>query len=239
MPVLNTRTWGVALALAGLVAGCGSHSTGRAVVKAGDPGYALHQLAVARQSSTAAENEPTSLRKALPNYRYELGSTGRTVSFSDAVVVGSVARVEKGNGVIWRDDSDFTVVDYDDARADTRSAYVTMTVDRGLESIASATGTVTFRVVAPFQADPEEFVEGLAGLKRIAVVLTRDPDATASTPWRPIMGDSLIGVVNDDGTITWPALGPDGSRFEGDVTTRAALVDAALAPVVTEDVATR
>jgi hypothetical protein len=51
------------------------------------------------------------------------------------------------------------------------------------------------------------------------------------------MGDSLIGVINDDGSLTLPALGADGKTFEGSLDTRAALLDAAQAPNSTEQVA--
>jgi hypothetical protein len=239
MSLLSLRGTLVAATSVVLLAGCGSNSAriNHQVVSAGDPDYVWNQLAAARESSTVAENEPASLRKALPNYRYKLGDSGRIVSFADAVAVGTLNKVEKGNGVIWRDDKDFTVVSYDDPEADTRTAYVTLMVDRVLGAIDPGTESVTFRVVAPPQADPQRFIEGLAGLQRIAVVLDNDPDQTASTPWRPIMGDSLIGVINDDGSLTLPALGADGKTFEGSLDTRAALLDAAQAPNSTEQVA--
>jgi hypothetical protein len=57
-----------------------------------------------------------------------------------------------------------------------------------------------------------------------------------SSAWRPIMNDSLIGVVADDGSLTLPALGRRGASFAGDIHTADQLVAAARAPVTTEHV---
>ncbi len=201
---------------------------------AGDPHYALAQLA--HQTGLGDENYAESLEKSLPNHHYELSTTGRVVSFSDAVAIGTVTRVEKGIGVVWRDEDDYTVVDFDDSSADTRSALVTMSADHVAGAIDPGPPTLTFRVLIPSQADPRAFIEGLAGLGHIAVVLSRDPTPMDSTPWRPIMSDSLIGVIGDDGSLSLPALGTDPD-FEEDLDTAAALLDAARAPASTEHVA--
>jgi hypothetical protein len=164
-----------------LLTGCGSSqpSVSHEIVSAGDPHYALGQL---RSAPTGDEIQPANLRKSLPNYQYRVGNAANVVSFSDAVVLGTVTKVQKGNGVIWRDDKDFTLVDYNDAKADTRSALVTMAIDRASGAIDPTAQTVTFRVIAPAQADPEKFIEGLAGLQRIAVVLHKDPNAAERPP---------------------------------------------------------
>jgi len=215
-----------------LVAGCGSSQSGVShdAVRPGDPKYALTQL---RSESTGDELQPANLRKALPNYQYRVGNAAKVVSFSDAVVVGTVTHVREGNGVIWRDDQDFTVVDYTDAKADTRSALVTMTVDEATGAIDPSSRPVTFRVIAPAQADPERFIEGLAGLQRIAVVLRNDPNAAETTPWRPILGDHLICVIASDGSLTLPAF-PDATAFQGTIQTEKALTEAATVPALTE-----
>ncbi len=226
-------------AAAGVLASCGSSTSGIShdTVAAGDPDYALGALAAAHRASTGSENLPVSLRKALPNYRYRLSTNGALVSFSEAVVVGTVSKVQTGNGVIWRGDNNFTVGDYNDSRADTRSAYVTMTVDRALGAITPNTDqTVTFRVIAPPQADPQNFIEGLAGLQRIAVVLHNDPNAAESVALRPIFDDSMIGVIGADGSLTLPTFSGDVKTFEGNIDTEAALVAAARAPASTEHV---
>lgn len=222
-----------------LLASCGSSpsSVGHEVVSAGDPDYALGHLGAAHRASTGDEILPVSLRKALPNYQYQLSTNGALVSFSDAVVIGNVSKVQTGNGVIWRDDNDFTIVAYNDPKADTRSAYVTMTVDQAIGAITPTPDrTVTFRVIAPPQADPQKFIEGLAGLQRIAVVLSNDPNAAESVPWRPIIDDTMIGVIDADGSLTLPTFGGDATTFEGNVDTQAALLATAQAPAATEHV---
>ena len=148
--------------------------------------------------------------------------------------MGRVARVVKGHGVIWRDDDDFTVIDFDDARADTRTAYVTMSTDDVVGTVDPDTGSVTFRVLVPAAADPEEFIEGLAALGHIAVVLDDDANAAEDVAWRPIMFESLIGVIGEDGSLRLPALGHRGPSFAGEIHTADELLVAARAPVTTE-----
>ena len=112
-----------------------------------------------------------------------------------------------------------------------------MTVDRALGAITPNTDqTVTFRVIAPPQADPQNFIEGLAGLQRIAVVLHNDPNAAESVALRPIFDDSMIGVIGADGSLTLPTFSGDAKTFEGNIDTEAALVAAARAPASTEHV---
>ena len=233
------RRWvalGAVLLAAVLLLGCSAHSEStHEAVPAGDPHYALAQLA--DQPGLGDENYAESLEKSLPNHHYELSTNGRVVSYSDALVIGTVAKVEKGIGVVWRDEDDYTVVDFDDSKADTRSALITMSADHVVGAIDPGPQTVTFRVPVPPGADPQAFVEGLAGLEHIAVVLSEDPTPMDSTPWRPIMSDRLIGVIGRDGSLTLPALDTDPPAFEGDLGTAAALLDAARAPASTEQVA--
>jgi hypothetical protein len=216
-----------------LLLGCSPHPESAAeAVPAGDPHYALAQLA--DRSGLGDESYAEDLEKSLPNHHYVLSTTGRVVSFSDALAIGTVTRVEKGVGVIWRDEDDYTVVDFDDSSADTRTALVTMSADHVAGDLDPGARTVTFRVVIPFQADPQRFLEGLAGLGHIAVVLSEDPTPMDSTPWRPIMSDSLIGVIADDGSLSLPGLPTDPVTFEGHIVSAAGLLRAARAPVVTE-----
>jgi len=152
-------------------------------------------------------------------------------------VTGTVTSVSKGLGVIWRGDRDYTVVDFDDPSADTRTAVVTITVDEATGAIRSADGRVSFRVLVPSLADPDRFAESLAGLGRIAVVLTRDATDFDSTPWRPLMNDNLIGVIADDGSLTLPGLAR-GKELAGDIQTVGRLLTAAPAPQTTTTLAT-
>ena len=228
---------GVVSLLAGMVllAGCSSGSSRDAVddsgraVAAGDPTYALAQL---RHNYGEVGGAASTLEDSLPNHHYELGDTGKVATYSDALVTGTVTGVSKGPGVIWRGDQDYTVVDFDDPSADTRTAVVTMTVDESTGALGPEDGHVRFRVLVPSLADPERFAESLAGLGRVAVVLHRDPNDFDSTPWRPLMNDNLIGVIADDGSLTLPGLAR-GTTFAGDLHTVAQLLTAARAPETT------
>lgn len=236
---------GVAALLFGVVlfTGCSSHAgdqaTGDATddaaraVAAGDPAYALDQL---RHNYGEVGGAATTLEDSLPNHHYALGATGRVASYSNALVLGTVTGVTKGIGVVWRDDDDYTVVDFDHTSADTRTVVVTMTVDDGTGAVRPGDGPLTFRVLVPSLADTDRFAESMAGLGRIAVVLHRDATDFDSTPWRPLMNDNLIGVIADDGSLAFPGLAR-GVAFAGDLHTAAQLLAAARAPDTTTTVA--
>lgn len=226
---------------AGLLAGCASTSSDtvdRAVdraarpVPAGDPAYAMTALHDTPEGDYGVL--PSTLAEALPNHRLTLQGNveDHTVRFSRALVVGRVLRVDKGRGLVWREDETYTSMSFDDARADTRTALVTMTAEQTTGESVSASGTVTFRVLVPQNADPQRFAEGLAGLGRIAVVLDRDPSPVESTPWRPIIDDRMILVVADDGTLTLPTV-LHGHSFAGDIRTVDDLLAVARGPVTT------
>jgi hypothetical protein len=201
-------------------------------VAAGDPAYAmtaLHDTPVGDYGVL-----PRTLAEALPNHRLTLkGRTeDHTVRLSRALVVGRVLRVVEGHGVVWREDESFTRTDYDDPRADSRSALVTLSVDQMTGAPAPASGALTFRVLVPQAADPNEFAEGLAGLDRVAVVLDRDPSRVESTPWRPIIDDRMILLVADDGALSLPTV-RHARSFAGDIHTVDDLLAVARAPVTT------
>ena len=236
---------GVAALLVGVIlfTGCSSHASDHTTdgatddparaVAAGDPAYALAQL---RHNYGEVGGAATTLEDSLPNHRYVLGDTGKVASYSNALVLGTVTGVTKGIGVVWRDDDDYTVVDFDHTSADTRTVVVTMTVDDGTGAVRPGDGPLTFRVLVPSLADPDRFAESMAGLGRTAVVLHRDATDFDSTPWRPLMSDNLIGVIADDGSLTLPGLAR-GVAFAGDLHTAAQLLAAARAPETTTTVA--
>lgn len=217
----------------GMFTGCSSHASDHATDGAtDDPAYALDQL---RHNYGEVGGAAPTLEDSLPNHRYALGDAGGVASYSDALALGTVTGVRKGIGVTWRDD-DYTVVDFDNTAADTRTVVVTMTVDDGTGAITPGDGPMTFRVLVPSLADPDRFAASMAGLGRIAVVLHRDATDFDSTPWRPLMNDNLIGEIADDGTLTLPGLAR-GAVFAGDLHTAAQLLAAARAPDTTTTVA--
>jgi hypothetical protein len=64
--------------------------------------------------------------------------------------------------VTWRDDDDYTVVDFDDTAADTRTVVVTMTVADGTGAITPGDSPISFRVLVPSLADPDRFAASMA-----------------------------------------------------------------------------
>jgi hypothetical protein len=202
-------------------------------VIAGDPAYALsvlHDHPVGDYGLL-----PHTLAEALPNHRIQETRSGTISSFSDALALGDVTGAFEGAGVIWRGEDDFSVVGYDDERASTRSVLVTMTADQMTGTPRPSDGQLTFRVLVPQEADPERFAESLAGLGRIAVVLSRDPSPTDRTPWRPIIDDRLIAVIAGDGALTLPTV-RHAAAFAGDIHTESDLLAAAHGPQTTTTV---
>lgn len=229
------------LLLTALLVGCSSASSAGATddagttVPSGDPAYAF---AAMRHEEGEYGVVPVDLEEALPNHLVRwrgpmFAHETEPIAFSDVVVVGRVTKVVTGCGVIWRDENDFTVVDFDDADADTRTVHVTVSAD---ETAGADVGgrEATFRLLVPSGADPRTFAEGLAGLGRIAVVLEDDPSHADAVPWRPILNDRLIGVVAADGSLHFPALPRVvGPSFADDIRTADQMLAAARGPVTT------
>jgi hypothetical protein len=225
---------------AGLLAGCSTSSSHPVAhdddvappVRAGDPAYAMTALHDAPEGDYGLL--PDTLAEALPNHRVMLqGRTeDHTERFSRALVVGRVRRVDKGNGVVWREDESYRLLRYDDPRADTRTVLVTVSADEMIGEGLPAGSTVVFRVRVPQDADPQKFARGLAGLHRIAVLLNRDPTPIEMTPWRPIFDDRMIFVVGQDGALNLPTM-RHGRSFAGDIHTVDDLLAVARGPVTT------
>jgi hypothetical protein len=147
-------------------------------VTPGDPAYAL---AVLRDHPVGDDGLlPRTLAAALPNHRIEESRSGTISAFSDALAVGRVTGAVEGAGAIWRGEDDFTVVGFDDERADTRTVVLTMTTQQVTGTPLPPDGQLSFRVLVPSEAEPERFAESLAGLGRIAVVLGPRPEPDRS-----------------------------------------------------------
>jgi len=233
--VSRRGTAAIWLAVAGLVmTACGARGGDSTTVKAGSLGYAFGAISTFHKSFAGDEQWPADLSEAMPNHIITLGDTGRQATYSDALVVGRVSSVTKGEGVIWgEDEGDYKVVSYDDPQAVTRTANVSMSVEDATGSVDTKTPSISLRVVAPIDADPEKFIEGLAGLDHIVVLLVNDPSAVHKVSMRPIMDGASIGTVSDDGTVSWPGLAEDSKQFAGDLTSIDALLKAARAPDTT------
>jgi hypothetical protein len=200
-------------------------------VTPGDPAYAL---AVLRDHPVGDDGLlPRTLAAALPNHRIEESRSGTISAFSDALAVGRVTGAVEGAGAIWRGEDDFTVVGFDDERADTRTVVLTMTTQQVTGTPLPPDGQLSFRVLVPSEAEPERFAESLAGLGRIAVVLDRDPSPTdPRTPWRPIIDDRLIAVVGDGGRLALPTM-RHATAFADDIRTESDLLASARGPQTT------
>ena len=210
-------------------AACGSsHPT----AADGSPGYLFERADAV--SGTTSSFGSTTLEASLPNRVTTVTVDGAPVSttFSDAVVLGTVARVERSEAVTYSDaetQSDeprATVVDWNDPAADERSLLVTLTSVRSLGG-GEYPSELTFRLGVLVGSDPAEFMKAAERLGEVAVLLRKRPDGRHQGEWIPALGPAGIGVVDSDGSLTFPGMGASMKTFQSGIDSVAELEQAA------------
>lgn len=173
------------------------------------------------------------LDQALPNQYFEIEG-GETFRFADLVAIGDLESVTELEGHDYGpgDGDGYVVVGFDDPRADEVLAQVTMRLTR---HIGEDTGSdrLTFQIGAPARTDPERYFASLAGLDDVVVFLHRSRDGLSRGRLFPIESRVLIGTIDPDGLLRFPALGRDEAAYLGELTTPARLVEAATRPPTT------
>jgi len=165
---------------------------------------------------------PASLAEALPNQVIDIPGdspiSGRSPA-SSLAVVGEVVKVEPGPAVRHsdKDEDEATPVDFFDPGADERAALVTVSVKQAwgtkedLDSVVVRFGSLGL--------PPDQLLSALAALGDIAVVLNEVEDAST---YVPAMFGALVGVVQPDGSLSFPGLGSTEKDFTAGINTVAA-----------------
>lgn len=206
---------------------CGSDGTD-SDVSAGDPSYAYHVIADAREAD-ADELVPRTLVEALPNrevvVKTEDGGDlkGR---FSDLVVAGRITKVTPEAGIFYPDvDPTATgdpvaaakVVGFDNPDAKERIALVTLQVD--WSAGAKVGQTLELRMQVPAGADANKFLAGVMGVGDAVVLLKKFEDGPYKGDYYPILSSAGLGRVAADGTLTFEGFGDEASHFTSDIAT--------------------
>jgi hypothetical protein len=213
-----------------LLTGCGAEVAPTSATSS----YMFERSAAIRNE--LSYNGPSTLAEALPNHTRVTSVDGVAHSevFSEALVVGRVAKVERGEALAYADtelhDEPVPVlVDWGDPDAAERNLLITIVPTQVVGS-ADKNQPLIFRLGVAAGSDPDTFLASAEALDNIAVLLARRPDGRHRGEWIPAMGALGIGVVADDGSLTFPGATSDEKAFEGGITSIEALLAAAKAP---------
>lgn len=224
-----------------LVTACGTASSRSDSSAKGDPRYVLDYVADFRAAGVGHAVEPARLSDALPN-RELVAQTKRgevRTDWSDVVLTGEVLSVEPGSAVVYvnpeptstANEEEVEEVDFDDPRAHSRNALVTLRPDW---SSGEAVGEeVVFRIGVYEGTDPDTFLASLRGLqgRNVVTLLDRREDGRHRGDFYPVLGGALIGWVEKDGSLSFPGLGGARSAFLDEIRTVDDLREEAAKPV--------
>jgi len=150
------------------------------------------------------------------------------VALSAGVVHGSVqdARPFSASGLATlpsgEEDPDGEPAGFYDPDADWRMVAVWVNVQESWGATLPETGTVEFVLPVDISADADAFMRGLETLDNILVVFTSTYSEDESL-YRVAETDTALGLVDDAGAITFPAMGEEAAEFIGRTGTLKAL----------------
>jgi hypothetical protein len=120
------------------------------------------------------------------------------------------------------EDPDGEAAGFYDPDADWRMVAVTVNVQESWGATLPETGTVEFVLPVGISTDADAFMRGLESLDSILVVLTSTYSEDESL-YRVAVTDTAMGLVDDAGAITFPAMGEEAAEFIGQTETMKAL----------------
>lgn len=193
--------------------------------------YVFDQIADRALSSGFTAREKT-LADVLPNHFFAVGDS-TPVTLATGIVFGTVSKVEPGVAYISDagdgsgTDEIGTEVDFDSVDADWRVIVVTIKVDSALGGI-SGDSTVSLGLTVDGAADTARIFAGYESMDHIIAVLDGPGDVSFDRDLYSVRQDGLLfGLVADDDSITFPALGAQGDAFiDGLVTKTDVLLEA-------------
>ncbi len=209
-------SFAVILALPGFAA-CSTGTQPSGALPVGDPQYVFNTIAA---SADSAKNVfvASKLSEALPNQTYILRTEQGVQTFkpSVGVVVGPITGVSRGEARMHTDEDEYEIVDFDDPRADERTALITVEVEEGFGFYSSGQQLVV-RTGLHGAENPDSFVEGLRALGSVVIVLGQVADGPDKGTLYPAQMGTLLGQVSSEGRMTFPALEEDGANFLGGI----------------------
>lgn len=161
-----------------------------------------------------------SLADLLPNHEFAIDGA-KAQALSPGLVIGTVTSAEAGRSytVDGEDAASGIEGPFTDEAARWRVAVITIEPDSAFGDVAGE-GDVHVGVVVDGGLDPRDALASLAALGRVAVVLGEDGRyAFAPDAWSIRQSGALLGVIDDEGTLSFPALGVDEEAFLSGITT--------------------
>lgn len=209
MTVVSTWVRGLCLGACLVLTGC-SASTPEAE---GDPAFFFDRVAQLRASHVAIQGEPDDLAEAVADD-----------AWADLVLEGTVVSVEPKHGVRYPhadpghhgdEEAGAQVVDFDDPRAHERVLKVAIDPEW-------STGDgqdVTVTLGASGDADPDQFLASLRGLRHVVAVLGQRTGGRSAGEYYPLLNGALLGRVDSQGHLHFDGLGEQEKAFVGGVDT--------------------
>lgn len=230
------KTVGVGLCLAVLVAAAGCGGDSKRAEKVGDNDNLAYFVDTQseRGSSVSWITNYTSPGEALPNTSF-LHPDGTRTTPSDAVVVGRVAKVNKGYGWVWPDGADDAPSGIQAKFDHPRAVWKTVHLDLMVEGVVAGRQVKTFRVGMAIDGDTdfEKFAAGIQEMGSAVWFLVKaspvfDYDQRL---WSVVEGGAMIARLGSDGSLSFDLL--EASRnaaYTGEAPTLDALQALADAP---------
>ncbi len=163
----------------------------------------------ARHEAASRVRPFESVAEVLQNTRYKHWANGATQPLTEAVVVGSIEAVEEGRGfkVEGNDAPSGTETGFDDPAAVWRTVHVTVQPEAVVsgEAASPVVAGFAFGATTPFEAIQEQFLS----FDRVVLFLNRSPVfAYDASVYGTLLDGALLGVVDDNGRISFPVLEP-------------------------------
>jgi len=149
----------------------------------------------------------------LPNHTFQVGSA-EPVALASGIVIGTVTGVEPGSAYSADAGSDAgSELDFADPDALWREIVLTVSVDSAVGEV-SGDATVRIGLAIDGTADIDKATAGFESLGRIIAVLD-GPGAFAFDPevYSVRQGGGLVGLVAENGSISFPYLGEKNAEF--------------------------
>lgn len=174
------------------------------------------------------------LRETLPNFTISRDGAPGTRVF-EATIDGVVRDVRPGTGARDSVRDDDTVqrdeLAFDDPAANWRTVVLTVEVRDDFDPETAMPSEIDVVVWLDGATDPDVVREGFSGQRIFAVL--EEPGRLAPADAYPVARNgALIGVVRDDGSLSFPGLGVDEGLYVDGLTTISAIQAAAEAPAV-------
>lgn len=190
---------------------------------------ALNLLKARREMGDVVGGYAAGLKDYLPGQLVSIdGSDPRPLAAG--IVHGTIREVQPHGAYAvatlpnGEEDPDGETLAFSDSDADWRMVAVTVDIEEAWGQDVPHSGQVGF--VLPVGSDPDAFMRGVESFGEVVVILSGSYSEDASL-YRVAESDAAIGLVDEVGALSFPALGTDARAFVRDAGTVEAIADKA------------